>query len=184
MNALRIGVAVAALLLLGGCADTTETPADLDDAPGWDDELSELRAGATTDLELLILEDGRITDEELAAAEDAFRSCAAGAGFEVTELQPGGGYTIDGPFTEDGPPALTACEASFNRTSGQYWLMERNPAGIDEAELMVDCLVRAGVLDADITRSEYLEALGTPPLTPGAPEFARCNAEPATAYVE
>ncbi|GAA2466099.1 hypothetical protein GCM10009857_34970 [Agromyces soli] len=184
MNALRIVATAAAALLLAGCAVSNPTLTSPDETPGWDDEIRELRESATTDLERLILEDGRISDEELAATEDAFRSCTARAGFEVSELQPGGGYTIDGPFTDDGPPALHACEASFNRTSGQYWVMARNPAGIDEAELMITCLVRAGVLDPDVTRSEYVDSLGSTPLTPGAPEFARCNAEPTTAYVE
>ncbi|MCM3658307.1 hypothetical protein M3147_13715 [Agromyces mediolanus] len=183
IGSITTGAALVALLT--GCAvvsgqGTTNGP----DKPGWDAVLSELQDDATTDLERAILEDGRITDEERAAAEDAFGSCAAAVGFEVSGFEAGGGYTIDGPFTDDGPPALRACEASFNRTSGQYWLMQRNPDGRDEAELMLSCLVRAGVLDEGVTRAEYADGLGEPPLTPGGAEFARCNGDPTGAYTE
>lgn len=182
--------AAAALLvplLLTGCstpAETERTSAGADDEPGWGDDLSRLRAQATTELEQLILADDRISEEERVAAEDAFVQCAGEAGFTVTDFARGGGYTIDGPFADDGPPALRACEGSFNRTSGQYWLMQRNPAGIDEAELMISCLVRAGVLDESFTRADYLEGLGAPPLTLGSSEFGRCTVEPTTAFTE
>ncbi|WP_157413962.1 hypothetical protein [Agromyces allii] len=152
------------------------------DDPGWQDNFAALREAATTDLELQILEDGQITDEERVAQEDAFVSCTAAAGFTVTEFTSEGGYTIDGPFSDDGPPALTACEGPFNRISGTYWQVKRNPAGEDEIQLMLACLIRAGVIDHDFTAADYMAGLGESPLSISSPEFSRCNAEPTTAF--
>jgi len=183
----RIAASVALLLVLAGCSSPAEAEggaATAGDAPGWTDDLSRIREQATTELEQRILADDQITDEERVAAEDAFVKCASQAGFTIADFEPGGGYSADGPFTDDGPPALTACEGSFNRTAGQYWLMQRNPAGADEVELMIACLVRAGVVDEAFTPDDYLEGLGRAPLSIGSAEFGRCNAEPATAFTE
>lgn len=182
----RISLLLLVALGLSGCS-SNDAPSGGEPASrsiGWTGDITVFQDAAETDLERRILADGVITDEERVAAEDEFVSCAARAGFSVTEFQPGGGYTIDGPFTADGPPELKACQRSFDRTSGLYWAMKRNPSGTDEAELMVACLIRAGAVDPSFSRAEYLEGLGSPPLTVGTPAFSRCNAEPTTAFVE
>lgn len=184
---LLVGIAVAGLLT--GCSQgaksdsvvTNENGSNIA-TPGWADEISAYSGEATTELERQILSDGKITAEELAAAQDAFVSCTRLAGFTVSSFTNDGGYSIDGPFTDDGPPALAKCEKSFNHTAGMYWMMLRNPAGIDEAELMVNCLKRAGVVDASMSRAEYLDRLGTSPLTVSDPAFSKCNANPTTAF--
>jgi hypothetical protein len=175
-----------ALLVLSGCTvvDGPATEAAVAGGIGWTGDVTVFQDEAETDLERRILEDGVVTEEERVAAEDEFVACAARAGFTVTDLKSGGRFTIDGPFTEDGPPPLMACQRSFDRVSGLFWAMKRNPAGTDEAELMTACLIRAGVVDPSFTRDEYLQALGTPPLAVSASEFSRCNAAPTTAFTE
>lgn len=177
--------AVAALLALAltGCAATAESiSTDSAHTVGWADEFDKMKSEDLTNLEQQILADGVISSEELTAAESAFVTCAKLIGFTVSDFDTSGGYEIDGPFTENGPPELTRCESAFNRTSGMYWMMKRNPEGIDEAELMVACLIRAGVVQQNFTRSDYLSQLGTPPLTIGSAAFSSCNANPTTAF--
>jgi hypothetical protein len=187
----RRGAAATCLLplLVTGCSaapSSSENPRGSieDGVPGWEGEFASVREQATTPLEREILADDLITDEERIAAEDAFATCAARYGFEAFDFLPGGGYSLDGPFTGDGPAGLRVCERSFDHTSGLHWWVKRNPEGVAEADIMLPCLVRAGVVDTGFSAAEYRASLGDGGLDVGTSEFRACNADPDGAFAE
>lgn len=179
----KMVIVVVVVCFLAGCSYHAEVPVG-GDTVGWADDFVRLRQQAKTELERLVLADDRISDEERVASEDEFVKCAKKIGFVVTDMQLGGGYAIDGEFTEDDPPALAECQGSFDRISGQYWQMQRNPSGEDEAQLMIACLVRAGVIDRSFSIDDYTKGLGKPPLALGSNGFSQCNSEPLTAFIK
>ncbi len=135
-----------------------------------------------------VLRDEQITDEELAETRERFIACFAGVGYEASEFQPDGAFSLT-------PPAGTSQDAvsdvhdrcsneSGESTVGALhsWL-RRNPENLDESTIMAACLVRAAVVDQGYSAEQYkrdLESASGPldPDGPDAPAFGLCNADP------
>ncbi|WNM24288.1 hypothetical protein [Demequina capsici] len=157
----------------------------------WASEFEAAYRGSTSDLQRTILADETITDQELAALQDAFTTCLSSRGYTDISFASNGGFSERAPAgtsDDDENATVQTCEdiawgSQGGLTYGLYFEVARNPARQDESEIMVACLVRQGLVDPSYTAEDYVSdsASGAPPFDPASVEFRECNANPLTA---
>ena len=189
---LRVPRVVGALLtgalltgaLLAGCS-TAAPPSGSSGAPvtgegrftgPWADLFQQTYAEASSDDERAALEDGEISAAEYAYFQDKIVRCLA-------ELDVKAEFGNDGALTYSKPQgvsqdAIQACNADNGiRVLALRDAIQRNPAHLDETQIMLDCLKRTGAVGPGYSRSDLdngvdLAELGT------TPEFMGCAADP------
>ncbi len=151
-------------------------------------EFASAYADASSEFVRDVLRDEQITDAELAETRERFIACFAGVGYEATDFQP------DGAFSLTPPPGASQSAVSdvHDRCSDQSgessvgalhaWL-RRNPENLDGSTIMAACLVRAGAVDPGYTAEQYRRdwEADTGPMDPDGPgdaAFRLCNADP------
>lgn len=174
-------IASVMMCVFSGCA-----PADqpLADGPGWSAEFAQARDTATSDLQRVVLSDDTITEQELAAVQDAFRDCLEADGFSDVSFTPDGGYGLVPPpaLDQDAINAhVTECERATVGSIFQLWnATTRNPTNVDESQLMARCLVKQGLVPGGYSAADYAAEMQNGALSFDAedPRFAVCASDP------
>lgn len=139
-----------------------------------------LRA-ATSDFERAVLEDGEVTRSEYEEAVDQYVACMADAGIETGLHDEGGYYSYSFTKTPDLETTSDRCaEGTTLLVAGLYVDQLTNPGAEDYDELIVACLIRAGLAEADYSAAQFdADARdGTLPFDDTAPGFDACMANP------
>lgn len=188
--------ATAAIALLAGCApDAVEfsgpdvarsSVAPTFEGP-WAAEFTEAYTRATTDFERLVLEDERVTDQELGEMRDVFTECLAAFGFFNIKFSPDGGFEYEVPSGTDmdtsRADAMACSDSAGESTIGALhsWV-RRNPENLDDDTIIAACLVRKGAVDSSYSAADFAadeEDLSIPYLPGfGDASFAECNSDP------
>lgn len=175
---------LAAVCLLGGCSAPAQSPSQ-DGSGGasqrfdgpWADLFESTYAESTSAIERQALEDGEITEQEVAFFQDAIVTCLKGLGIDAgfnTE------QNLEYTFEEEknSQDQVTSCERDNGiRIVILKRAMDRNPSNLDESTMIVDCLRRAKVVPAgytahDLAQGKDIEVIGT------AEGFDECNRDP------
>ncbi|MCM6763172.1 hypothetical protein NB037_12160 [Rathayibacter sp. ZW T2_19] len=180
-------------VLLSGCSSAppaaAPTAGDAEFTGPWAAEFRAFSAEAKSDFERGALSDGDVSDQEYAEMTERFRACleAAGLVFE--------GFAADGSYTaapaggaadaESSRDAATRCSEETGEASlgALHSWISRNPDNEDQAVLMVDCMVRAGLVDSaytadDWTRENAASSLPASVPADGAEAYEECVADP------
>ena len=182
-------LACAAAALLVGCtaagvdASELDAPGAVDELTGapivyngpvpsceepWGKEFAGMYRITNDRLAHRVLDDCAITDAEYNAISDAYVTCLAAKGFTATVLGPGEEVTIENrpgaALDTDGidagmVPAMRACRSGLDAVGGLRGRMLRNPEHLDENEIIVACLLEAGVVDKSYTVTDYAREL-------------------------
>jgi len=117
----------------------------------------EYSAERTSDLGRKILEDGEISEAELAEARDHLEQCLASHGIELVSLE---GREMRYNLTRDDDSQedfVTECEFSSGVQPAYYLDLEMrgNPENIDDATVMAQCFLDKGVVPANYTADDY-----------------------------
>lgn len=130
----------------------------------WSAEVAEARSRTHSALDLKILADGKVSDAELSEAKSAFNTCMAGKGYTVEWTDASEEFSVSQPGTASPDQrdmnaqesAVRECDAKGAAQSvSLYYRIHRNPAHLDEREIMAACLVRVGVVSAGYSASDY-----------------------------
>lgn len=207
--ATHLGVLVV-LVLLGGCSaggppdvgppsgdaatsagpegaalpDDAEVPAF---AGTWAAEFERAYRASTSELQRQVLQDGSVSDQEMLALQDDFRSCLESRGFTGVAFDDDGGFEFRASDASDDTTVnaqVTACqENTIGQVDTLFYGMQRNPANEDEFALMASCLVRQGLAPADYSAEDYGRdaPAGTFPFDSGDARFAICVSDPLAA---
>ena len=163
------------IVVLGSCA--TAAP---DDDP-YRIRYEEALRAATSDFEKAVLEDGEITRAEYEEAVERYVSCMADAGIEVGLHEQGGYYTYSSAAAPGFDATHDGCaEGTTLLIAGLYIAQLTNPGAEDYDELIVVCLVRAGVVEADYTAEQFAADATdqTFPFDDSSADFHGCMANP------
>ncbi|OIH98250.1 hypothetical protein BIU92_14465 [Curtobacterium sp. MCBA15_003] len=170
----RVGAGAALLtlvaLLTSGCAAAPVIPghasssrtASLEHAGPWADEFRSALDHGVSDSEASMLADGKVTAAELEEAHEGVRRCLADSGLGI-EYDPDGGFSLpslDGKYPNDyferSDPVLRACEKRYDEyVTFLFEQTRRNPERLDEAEITVPCLQRAGLVGRGYTEEQW-----------------------------
>jgi hypothetical protein len=141
----------------------------------WADLLTSTYGIATPE-EREALEDGVIDELEYGYFRDRIIECLDGLGVEASfaadstlEYTNGSGVPeddINACMAEGGIQVLTMKDA-----------IDRNPENLDEAEIMVDCLRRAGLVGPDYTARDYEDGVDLAAMGDDE-DFVACSADP------
>lgn len=180
----RAGVAGAALLLtaLSACAPAA---GEADVAPAYEVEFEQARQAASSDFERDVLADSRITRMEYQEAVDRYVQCLRDSGLDAsTEMQADGmyGYSIAYPAgTREASDAETACAIGTTiLIETLYGSILTNPGNEDWPQLIVDCLVRNGIVGEGYSKADLFEELDANPVfREEDPVAAECLVAPA-----
>ncbi|TFC48917.1 hypothetical protein [Cryobacterium shii] len=158
-------LAVAGLLLVAGtlltaCSATGSTASVPSSGP-WASEFAENYKRADSDFTRSVLVDGVISEQEFAETIDGFRRCLRSHEISISD------YRFDGSFRTSFPPELGNDQANTltkgcSRSSGEdliaslYTWVHRNPKNVDETRIIVDCLIRSGVVSTAYKVDDYL----------------------------
>jgi hypothetical protein len=176
MRVLRMLVAVgAAAVLLSGCG----AGGDRDDSGrAWAAVIASTSAQASSPFERKVLADGEITDAEYSELQSRIVSCLAGLGLKASFDGDGAltyTQTRSTPVERD---RIQACSADNGiRTLALRDAMVRNPAHLDEGEIMVDCLRRVHLVDSGYTARMYDEGADMERIS-ASQLFDGCEADP------
>ena len=181
-----------------GCANVRENPDAIPSSEAadaaipafsgpWASEFESAYAEATTSFEREILQDGVITEAEYAEMREGLQSCLFSQGFEEVEFSPRGGMSVVGPDSISGEEQLNRAQ-HCSETSGEatigalYSWIRRNPEHLDDATIVVECLLRHAAVRADYSAVEY--GIDMPndavPILPGvsASVLSECSEDP------
>lgn len=139
-----------------------------------------LRA-ATSDFERAVLGDGEITRAEYEEAVERYVSCMADAGIEVGLHEQGGYYTYSSAAAPGFDATHDRCaEGTTLLIAGLYVARLTNPGAEDYDELIVACLIRAGLVEADYTAERFTADATdqTLPFDDASAGFDGCMANP------
>lgn len=207
--AARIG-AVVTLLLLGGCfaggPDETSSPSsggttlsrpeasgvpDGAEVPAfsgtWAAEFERTYRASTSDLQREVLADGRVTEQEMLALQDDFRSCLEARGFTGVAFDARGGFELKPPDSlsdSEVQPLVTGCQSTtIGQVDTLFNGLQRNPGNEDEFDVMAGCLVRQGLAPADYDAEDYGRdaPADTFPFDSNDARFSACVADPLAA---
>lgn len=141
---------------------------------------------STSDLQRKVLQDGRISEAEMAALADAMNQCVARYGISGYAFDPDGSDSAPVPPGWTADQVLDVLDACTSATMGEvlplYQRLHRNPQNQDEASAMAECLVRVGLAPAGYTADDYRR--DTPdhyPFDSDSELFARCAQDPVNA---
>lgn len=160
---------LSATLLLGLTACSSPTASERQSEPAldrpafsgpWASEFAASYDRATDDFTRSVIEDGTVSEEERAEMIDRFARCVADLGYGIDE------YALDGSFHLTFAPDTDADAANedvkgCSRSSGEteigalYSWTHRNPDRADETTLIVECLIRFGVVPPSYSTSDY-----------------------------
>lgn len=165
MSRVRLLVAaVASVAFVAGCG---HPPAERSPYAAEYDAAMER---ASEDFVRQALSDYRITDQEYGEATDRAVSCAAGQGVTVKVLSPGysvsGGSSANDVFDDCSRRFLSDIELLYNAAV-------QNPENVPFEDLVVECLVRNGVVDAGYGRADYDRDMSA-----GTGPFAHLDSDP------
>lgn len=154
----------------------------------WAGEFANVYRRTQTDFERAILEDGEISDQEIAEAKDKFRTCLSDYGFSNIVMGDDGSFSVTNPADLDAGAAeerVSTCsvESGEQTVLALHSWIRRNPDNLDENTIMAACLVNKGVVDVAYTAEDYARDVPTlrfPYLAgvDGATAFNECNADP------
>lgn len=196
-----VAVAAVGILVLSGCTTTTEGTYE----GGTDTAGSEKLAGSLTELfqraldvpenaenpfvaEVLTraIDSGTIAQEDYDEAHRLYRTCMNDAGYEENYSQlANGSYQITPPPL-DGQEAVekymevgTECSAEFAPIEALFITQQGNPDLLsDRAQVAVQCLIEAGVVDASYTsqtfRDDLDDAFASAAYDPMSPQAQTC----------
>ncbi|OII15836.1 hypothetical protein BIU97_14335 [Curtobacterium sp. MCBA15_009] len=145
---------------------SARTDVTLEHAGPWSDEFKAALDDGASDYEASILADGRITTEEVEGAHEQVRRCLADSSLGIT-YDPDGGFRLH-PFDREvdegffgwSDPILRACEKRYDEyVTYLYEQTRRNPERLDDAEITVPCLRKAGLVGRDYTEQQWREDL-------------------------
>lgn len=159
------------LLASTGCAGETNglNTDDPGTAPGidipeftgpWAAEFQRAYEESRTDFEREVLQDELISEAEFAAMREKLRSCLESNGFDEIIFYPRGEMTVGGPDIFNGEDQLKRaqdCSASSGDSTigALYFWMKANPAHLDNATIVLECLLRERLVSPDYTKAEY-----------------------------
>lgn len=179
---------VLAVIPAAGCSHAAvpaSRPTVSPSAGPWSDEFVESLEGASP-YERSILADGVVTPAELAEAQSKKRACLRAAGYRW-DIEEDGTSSLDPltagakPSTEVMTAAYQACSRRFDR-SVTYLFDEvrRNPERRDEAEIMVACLRKVGLVGSDYSERQWRQDddAGQYPFGNLDPRFVQCRLDP------
>lgn len=157
----RLGMFAAAsamaAVMLAGCAPAEPEP---EFTGPWAAEFSSFYQKADSDFARTVLEDGVVSELEIAEVWERFRTCLSSAGVTLGDVGADGSYETT--FAEDvGSDAANTATVGCSRTSGEsyiaplYFWMLRNPQKLDESTIIVDCLLKAGVVPDNYTVERF-----------------------------
>ncbi|MDR1033636.1 MAG: hypothetical protein LBL41_02560 [Bifidobacteriaceae bacterium] len=153
MKKLVFILALVSVLILSACS--ASEPANTSANP-YAEEVAELREGATNDMQLEVLADGKITDAEMQELSWIFREClneyhipfSFGKDFDI-------GYLADGNDAEEHKHMQECRDKSVGNLQGLYSEQKMNPTKLDRNELIANCLVRRNLVPDDFTADDY-----------------------------
>ncbi len=167
----------------------------------WSAEFRDAYDSATNPAARTILEDGTITDAEIAELRGQEITCLENLGCTVTELNPDGSAFITPPQQDgDTMDDITArtnelrsrcdTETDWPSVASLYTWSTKNPSHQATESLMAECLIRVGLEPEGYTPDQYIADLASgvfvPYLedqtTPDAQRFLACNDDPSNAH--
>ncbi len=173
--------------------DSRPTSADVPDFTGpWAAEFAEAYQKSGSDFARSALQDGRITDQEVAEMRDKFEQCLTAQGFRKVSFSDDGSFEFDAP--EGALPdrvngQVKACsdESGESSLSPLASAIRRNPDNQDENTIMAACLVRKQVVDSSYGAKDYeADSLtGTFPFVDGVTgeaAYQQCNTDPLSRF--
>jgi hypothetical protein len=200
-----VGALIASTLVLAGCAgqeprSSTPAPAMTVDSvtveplpsgaaiPGfsgaWAGQFRQAYQHSQSDLQRTVLADGKVTDEEMSALQDAFASCAQARGLTDISFGSDGDMSVKagkGMKPEQVNAVVGDCgEPTIDGVDLIYNGMRLNPANADPATLMVECLVAVGLAPDGYSLQDYLRDSPSDsfPFDSGSIEFGDCARDP------
>jgi hypothetical protein len=161
----------------------------------WASDLRAAYLKTANELTRRILEDGQISDAEMAEEDAQYSECLRNIGFTDIQIGQGGEMSVSPPADLLGEPdkvndLVTECGEStgWNSVSSLQLYMAGNPDNIDSATIMAECLVRVGLKPEGYTSSQYIQEAESGSLeelySAGTPEWNKwraCNIDPAHA---
>ena len=149
-----------ALGTLTGCAPTEPTP---EFSGPWAAEFAEFYADSS-DNEFVrsVLKKGSITEQDVAETWERFRTCLAGVGITISDIDAHGGYHSQADDsvsnTDEHQRLVNKCskESGENTINALYYPMLFNPGHDTDDSTVVDCLIDAGVAPPNYTAEQYL----------------------------
>ena len=126
----------------------------------WAAEFQTAYEDAGTDFERDVLQDEVITEAEFAAMREQLRTCLEGKGFDEIRFYPRGEMSVASPDSISASEHLKRaqdCSASSGDSTigALYFWMKANPAHLDNATIVLECLLREGLVSPDYTKAEY-----------------------------
>lgn len=150
---------LAPLAALAGCS-AAEKQAEHHVTGPWSSEIAAMFDESTSEFVRGVLEDGVISDREVAEMRDRYERCLSASGIVLTSFAHDGATEITFPPTVS-PERAHDTMAECSRSSGEYpigalssW-MQRNPEHRDEDTIMAECLVAHGVVPSDYRAADY-----------------------------
>lgn len=169
----RLGLALAASTVVA----VTACSSDIDSRPGdgggqgmpaFSGPLASdfEKAWKETDSQFVqdVLADEEISEQEWAELETDLDQCLEKSGLELEELEPEGGISVlyQGVPQARGDAAIDVCKETSGLNQLGYIRNEllTNPRGLDPAEAIASCLVRAGVVESSYSAEDYAADMG------------------------
>ncbi|MDR1033635.1 MAG: hypothetical protein LBL41_02555 [Bifidobacteriaceae bacterium] len=142
--------ALVSVLILSACS--ASEPVDTSANP-YEAEFAEAREKATSDVQLEILKDGKITDAEIEEVVASYKACLNERGIS---------FRMDSRYNPSfsGEHDTTAEVECTESTVGYlltelYFKIKYNPTKVEENALYAACLVRRGLVPDDFTADDF-----------------------------
>jgi len=183
-----LGLLTIGVTVLSGCTPGTEESAPVGFEGPWAAEFEASYAATDSEFVRSVLEDGVITDQEYAEMFERFRSCLRTAGITVTDVGSDGSFSTHfpeslGPDAANDATKRCSVEAGENHISSLYHFVARNPQHLDEAEMVVACLIDAEVVEPSYSPDDFKRESPTGSFSlidqdAGWPVLKECMADP------
>ena len=149
-----------ALGTLTGCAPAEPTP---EFSGPWAAEFAEFYADSS-DNEFVrsVLKRGSITEQDVAETWERYRTCLAGVGITISDIDAHGGYKShadDSVSSADEHHRLTrqcSKESGEDTINALYYSMFFDPDHVADTSTVIDCLIDVGVAPPNYTAEQYL----------------------------
>lgn len=162
-------IGVVLLGLLVGCTAPAPPESEADSPVSvptpnlhYSAEFAAAKAAATTDFERKVLDDDVITRAEFTEARNLYFRCIRARGLEVTTTpsESGlGGLSVTGSWEQSAvDSALSECLSGTTEVIEPLYVeLVTNPDKRDLNDLIAECLVAFGVVQAPFTGADYIE---------------------------
>ena len=173
-------LAMCAVAALAGCGSTDDPPSGVRDPDGsstsaysgpvpscdgpWAAEVGDAYRSTNDRLAHEALDDCQVSEAEYSALGDAYVSCMAAKGFSLQIIGPGeevsvkirpGAKTDSSGLDPEETAAMSTCGSGFDAAAGLRGRMLRNPENLNEDDIVVACLIKAGVVDKGYTVKDF-----------------------------